>query len=109
EREGIEFHLETRIERVARRGGAVVVAVGGGQEIVGTNLFVATGRKPNTDDIGLETVGVEASKGIIKVNERLATSVPGIWAAGDVRGGPMFTHTAWDDHRILLSQLTGDG
>jgi pyruvate/2-oxoglutarate dehydrogenase complex dihydrolipoamide dehydrogenase (E3) component len=109
EREGIEFHLETRIERVARRGGAVVVALGGGQEIVGTNLFVATGRKPNTDDIGLETVGVEASKGIIKVNERLATSVPGIWAAGDVRGGPMFTHTAWDDHRILLSQLAGDG
>jgi len=109
EREGIEFHLESKVERVARRGDAVVATVSGGQEIVGSDLFVATGRKPNTDDLGLDTIGVEVQKGIVKVDERLATTVAGVWAAGDVRGGPMFTHTAWDDHRILLSQLTGDG
>lgn len=107
EREGIEFHLETRIESVARRGSALCVDVGG-QEIVGTDLFIATGRKPNTDDLGLDSVGVEANKGIIKVDDRLATNVPGIWVAGDIRGGPMFTHTAWDDYRVLKSQIAGD-
>ncbi|HEY6579790.1 MAG TPA: FAD-dependent oxidoreductase, partial [Rubrobacter sp.] len=66
-------------------------------------------RLPNTDDLGLENVGLETSKGIIEVDERLATSIEGIWAAGDIRGGPMFTHTSWDDHRVLLSQMAGDG
>lgn len=109
EREGIEFHIDAKVTRVERRADAVVVKLSGRQEIAGTNLFVATGRKPNTDDLGLETVGVEMNEGIIKVDARLATSTPGIWAAGDVRGGPMFTHTAWDDYRVLLSQLAGDG
>jgi pyruvate/2-oxoglutarate dehydrogenase complex dihydrolipoamide dehydrogenase (E3) component len=71
---------------------------------------VATGRKPNTDDLGLETVGVTTTKqGIVEVDERLATKVKRIWAAGDIRGGPQFTHTAWDDYRVLMSQLRGDG
>jgi pyruvate/2-oxoglutarate dehydrogenase complex dihydrolipoamide dehydrogenase (E3) component len=109
EREGIEFHVDTTVTRVERRNDAVVVRLTGRQEIVGTHLFVATGRKPNTDDLGLETVGVKMDKGILEVDARLATTTPGIWAAGDVRGGPMFTHTAWDDYRILLSQLAGDG
>jgi pyruvate/2-oxoglutarate dehydrogenase complex dihydrolipoamide dehydrogenase (E3) component len=109
EREGIEFHLESKVERVERRGEAIVVRVGEGREIVGTQIFVAAGRKPNTDDLGLDSLGVEMNKGIIKVNEHLATNVRGIWAAGDIRGGPMFTHTAWDDHRVLVSQLAGDG
>jgi pyruvate/2-oxoglutarate dehydrogenase complex dihydrolipoamide dehydrogenase (E3) component len=109
ELEGIEFHLETKVEHVAGQKGAVVVSVSGGQKIVGTHLFVAVGRKPNTDDLGLESVGVETTKGIVKVDERLATNVRGIWAAGDIRGGPMFTHTAWDDYRVLRSQITGDG
>ena len=54
-------------------------------------------------------MGLETEKGIVEVDERLATPVEGIWAAGDIRGGPMFTHTSWDDHRILLSQMAGDG
>ena len=61
------------------------------------------------DDLGLENVGLDTAKSIVEVDERLATKVEGIWAAGDVRGGPMFTHTSWDDHRILLSQIAGDG
>ena len=47
--------------------------------------------------------------GWVKVDERLATNIPGIWVAGDIRGGPMFTHTSWDDYRILESQMAGDG
>lgn len=108
-RERIEFHLETKINRVIHRGQAVVVITPGGKEIAGTHLFMATGRKPNTDDLGLDTVGVTVNHDVIAVNERLATSTTGIWAAGDVRGGPMFTHTAWDDYRVLFSQLAGDG
>jgi pyruvate/2-oxoglutarate dehydrogenase complex dihydrolipoamide dehydrogenase (E3) component len=72
-------------------------------------VFVAAGRKPNTDDLGLDTIGLEPAKdGTIEVTKRLATRVRGVWAAGDIRGGPMFTHTAWDDSRVLLSQLAGD-
>jgi pyruvate/2-oxoglutarate dehydrogenase complex dihydrolipoamide dehydrogenase (E3) component len=108
ERECIEFHLETKVESITRRGNAMAISVSGGQEVIGTHLFVATGRTPNTDDLGLDTVGVEMTKGIVSVDERLATNVAGIWAAGDIRGGPMFTHTAWDDFRVLRSQIAGD-
>ncbi|HEY8130487.1 MAG TPA: mercuric reductase [Thermoanaerobaculia bacterium] len=104
EREGIKFYLETKIERIDN--GRVRTDKG---EIVGTDFFVAVGRKPNTDDLGLETVGVKTDRGIVEVSERLATNVSGVWAAGDIRGGPMFTHTAWDDYRVLYSQLAGDG
>lgn len=94
ENEGIEFHLNARIEAIAD----------------GEIVFVATGRTPNTGDLGLETAGVACdAHGFVKVDRRLATNVSGIWAAGDVRGGPMFTHTSWDDYRILLSQMAGDG
>ena len=75
-----------------------------------SHVFLAVGRQPNTDDLGLDRVGVDVSdKGIVAVDDRLATSTAGIFAAGDIRGGPMFTHTAWDDYRILASQLLGDG
>src|SRR5438128_1036062 len=109
EREGIEFHLDSYIERVEGRRNAICVQVKGKGEIAGSHLLVATGRKPNTDDLGLESVGIAVDHGIVHVDERLATNIEGVWAAGDIRGGPMFTHTAWDDYRILLSQLAGDG
>jgi len=105
---GYVYDFGSGEEWVARRGGGIVVTTNLGQ-IAGSTLFVATGRKPNTDDLGLESVGVDVNRGIVKVDERLATSVPGIWAAGDIRGGPMFTHTAWDDFRVLQSQMAGDG
>lgn len=95
EQEGIEFHLSAKIGSV--------------RELNATHVFVATGRQPNTGDLGLASVGVETgSHGYIKVDPRLATTVEGIWAAGDIRGGPLFTHTSWDDYRILDSQITGD-
>ena len=79
-------------------------------EIRASHIFLATGRTPKTDNLGHDTVGVKVSEGgIVEADERLATSVKGVWVAGDIRGGPMFTHTSWDDYRILLSQITSDG
>jgi len=113
EQEGIAFVLEHRATRFVRTPSGVrttLATEGGTRDIETSHLFLAVGRKPNTDDLRLDTVGIEVSdKGIVEVDERLATTTPGIWAAGDIRGGPMFTHTAWDDHRILVSQLLGDG
>jgi pyruvate/2-oxoglutarate dehydrogenase complex dihydrolipoamide dehydrogenase (E3) component len=111
EEEGIEFVFCERAEKAALDGDGLALTLDGGDPpaVRASHLFLATGRNPNTDDLGLENVGLETPEGIVEVDERLATAVEGIWAAGDIRGGPMFTHTAWDDHRILLSQISGDG
>lgn len=111
EAEGIAFRTETTVERVEAKEGVTLHTRHSGRagKLNGSHLFIATGRKPNTDDLGLETVGVlQDEHGYVKVDARLATNREGIWAAGDIRGGPQFTHTSWDDHRILLSQMTGD-
>src|ERR671921_1339963 len=109
--EGVEFVFCERAESVARGDDGLTLTLDGEgpTELNVSQLFVATGRLPNTDDLGLENIELETSKGIIEVDERLATPVEGVWAAGDIRGGPMFTHTSWDDHRILLSQMARDG
>jgi pyruvate/2-oxoglutarate dehydrogenase complex dihydrolipoamide dehydrogenase (E3) component len=113
EAEGINFRLNAHISSVNKTTSGIEVAVKDGskeESLIATDLFVATGRLPNTDDLALETVGVKVSDlGIIETDKRLSTNVKGIWAAGDVRGGPMLTHTSWDDYRILLSQMAGDG
>jgi pyruvate/2-oxoglutarate dehydrogenase complex dihydrolipoamide dehydrogenase (E3) component len=109
--EGIEFRLRTEVRSIRADGNGVSLqlAKNGASAIEASHLFVASGRRPNTDDLGLETVGVAvSSQGIIEADERLATNVRGIWVAGDVRGGPQFTHTSWDDYRILKSQMAGD-
>jgi pyruvate/2-oxoglutarate dehydrogenase complex dihydrolipoamide dehydrogenase (E3) component len=110
--EGVGFVFCERAEGVAADGDGIVLTLDGGDpaEVRATHLFLATGRRPNTDDLGLENVGLEADKrGFVETDERLATPVEGIWAAGDIRGGYMFTHTSYDDHRVLLSQMAGDG
>ena len=112
EDEGVGFELGSKAKKVSSDGGVTLTFERDGTEgtVQGSHLFVATGRKPNTDDLGLETVGAEVNdKGILEVDERLATNVAGLWVAGDIRGGPMFTHTAYDDYRVLESQLLGDG
>ncbi|MDB6172153.1 MAG: FAD-dependent pyridine nucleotide-disulfide oxidoreductase [Chthoniobacteraceae bacterium] len=113
ETEGIAFRLNSRVKAVTGDSMMVRVVADSAekeQSITGSHLFLATGRRPNTNDLGLEAVGVRiGEKGAIQVDERLATGVPGIWIAGDARGGPMFTHTSWDDHLILESQLLGNG
>jgi pyruvate/2-oxoglutarate dehydrogenase complex dihydrolipoamide dehydrogenase (E3) component len=83
------------------------VDTGGKSETVrGSHLLVATGRRPNTTDLGLEAAGVQlSSEGFIKVNGRLETNVPGIWALGDVKGGPAFTHISYNDYQIVYANL----
>jgi pyruvate/2-oxoglutarate dehydrogenase complex dihydrolipoamide dehydrogenase (E3) component len=109
EAEGVQFELNANAVRIARRNGNLVVAVdvpGGRREITGSHLLVATGRRPNTDDLGLDKAGVETDKrGYIKVNGRLETTAPGVWALGDVKGGPMFTHISYNDYQIVFANL----
>jgi pyruvate/2-oxoglutarate dehydrogenase complex dihydrolipoamide dehydrogenase (E3) component len=78
------------------------------QAIEGTDLLVATGRTPNTQGIGPEAAGIELdARGYIKVNERLETTAPGVWAVGDCAGSPQFTHVAFDDFRVVRDNLSG--
>ena len=112
EEEGIEFRHNTRAEKVEKTDRGTKITLGGDNpsELEASHLFIATGRRPNTDDLGLENVGLETTeKGIVEADERLKTSVEGIWVGGDIRGGPQFTHTSYDDFRVLLSQMVGDG
>ena len=96
--------------RVEPTSGGLRLHTEGGGALDATHLFVATGRQANTDDLGLGTVGLEPGKrGEMEVDDRLRTPVPGLFAAGDIRGGGQFTHAAYDDFRVLESQMLGDG
>jgi pyruvate/2-oxoglutarate dehydrogenase complex dihydrolipoamide dehydrogenase (E3) component len=110
EEEDITFLLNARATRVEQDGGAIVVSVDRPSTPAvasGSHLLVAVGRRPNSDDLGLEKTGVETdSFGFIKVNSRLETNVPGIWALGDVKGGPAFTHISYNDFQIVDANLT---
>jgi pyruvate/2-oxoglutarate dehydrogenase complex dihydrolipoamide dehydrogenase (E3) component len=110
--EGIRFLLNAEILGVRGRSGeAVAISIRAGtaeQMIEGSELLVAAGRVPNTDGIGLAEAGVELDeRGYIRVNERLETSAPGVWALGESAGSPMFTHASVDDFRIIRDNLAG--
>ncbi len=109
EAEGIDFVMRTRLVRVRRVEEGLRLTLARARRTSffdASHLFVAAGRRPNTGDLGLDKVGVERDRrGFVRTDRHLATNVRGIWAAGDMRGGPMFTHTAWDDHRVLLGEL----
>jgi len=106
--EGIELALGARVARGAVRHGGVALALEGGRELLGSHLLVAVGRRPNTDDLGCAEGGVGLDpRGFVRVDDRYRTSAEGVYAVGDVTGGPQFTHTSWDDHRILLDVLEG--
>ena len=112
--DGIDVLLETEAVRV-RRGddGAIVLMVrsnGEEREISGSHLLAAAGRTPNTDTLDPAASGIALDRrGFIPVNVRLETNVPGIYALGDVNGGPAFTHISYDDFRILRTNLIEDG
>lgn len=109
--DGVEVLVATRATGVRRaRDGGVEVAVRGptneARTLGGSHLLVATERVPNTERLNLAAAGVETDDaGYVVVNERLETNVPGIYAAGDVKGGPAFTHIASDDFRVLRANL----
>ena len=109
EAEGIEFQLNANSKKVEKQNGEIVLTAdtaGGSQTFRGSHLLAATGRAPNTDDLGVEKAGIALdSRGYIKVNEKLETSVPGIWALGDVTGGPAFTHISYNDYQIVYGNL----
>ncbi len=107
--DGIEVLLETSLASVRGGDGSVEVTVSsGGSErtIHGSHLLNAVGRTPNTEELNLPAAGVRTTaSGHIPVNERLETNVPGVYAIGDVNGGPQFTHISYDDFRILRGNL----
>jgi len=107
--EGIELRPGVEIERVEHAGNEIVLGFDG-QEVRGSHLLVAVGRQPNTDDLGCEASGITRDRrGFVVVDDLYRTSVRGVYAVGDVAGGPQFTHTSWDDHRLLFDLLLGRG
>ena len=112
--EGIELVMSAHVTGVEGKSGQSVKlrVVQGGSEVVleGTHLLVATGRTPNTEGIGLELAGVDLTdRGYIKVNERLETTAPGVWAIGECAGSPQFTHIAFDDFRVVRDDVASAG
>ena len=110
--EGIVILVGAEVRRVqGRSGGDVSLLVrtsSGEQTIEGSDILVAAGRTPNTAGIGLDVAGVELDgRGYIKVNERLETGVPDVWAIGECAGSPQFTHVSFDDFRVIRDNLAG--
>lgn len=116
EREGIEVLLNTAVERaeMAPDGGARLhlrpTDSAGTQVVEGSHVFVGTGREPVTAELNVAATGLTLdARGFVPVDEHLATATPGVWAVGDVNGGPEFTHVSLDDYRIVKAQITGAG
>jgi len=113
--DGVEVLLETDAVRAEQSDGAIRLKVrtstdGAERTLTGSHLLVAAGRIPNTDRLDLAAAGVATDQhGYIKVNERLETNVPGVYALGDVKGGPAFTHISYDDWRIIRTNLLEGG
>jgi len=109
--DGIDLLLNTEVTGAGLGEGKVRItatSAEGEKTLSGTHLLVAVGRTPNTDRLNLKASGIETDRrGYVKVNDRLETNVPGVYALGDVNGGPQFTHISYDDFRILRANLLG--
>ncbi|MBT1156622.1 FAD-containing oxidoreductase [Aminobacter anthyllidis] len=109
EHEGIALRLNAECISFARHADGVQVGVdctSGDRAVVGSHVLLAIGRKPNTDDLGLDKAGVEMDKrGYVVVDDQLRTSVPHIWAMGDCNGKGAFTHTSYNDFEIVAANL----
>jgi pyruvate/2-oxoglutarate dehydrogenase complex dihydrolipoamide dehydrogenase (E3) component len=110
EAEGIEIVLGATDMRITKRGnGFDLYPREGTEPISGSHVLVATGRQPNTDDLGLDVAGVETDgRGFVKVDDQLRTSVDHIWAMGDCNGKGAFTHTSYNDFEIVAANLLDD-
>ena len=107
--EGIGLELGATVSAIEGTEGDLRVKLGS-RELRGSHLLVATGRRPNTDDLGCDTAGIALDgKGSIVADSHYRTSAAGVYAVADVLGGPQFTHTSWDDHRLLFDLLLGRG
>jgi pyruvate/2-oxoglutarate dehydrogenase complex dihydrolipoamide dehydrogenase (E3) component len=107
--EGIDVRVDSKMVGVEKQGNSIVAKVesaGRISEIAGTHLLVATGRQPNTDDLGLEKAGIgKNARGYIQVDDQLRTNISGIWAMGDCNGRGAFTHTSYNDFEIVAANL----
>ncbi len=112
EKEGIAFRLNAECIRFERHANGIAAGVDcaqGPPEVIGSHVLLAVGRQPNTDDLGLEAAGVATDpRGYVTVNDKLETSVPGIWAMGDCNGRGAFTHTSYNDYEIIAANLLDD-
>ena len=113
EDKGVRFEMNVQTEEIENAGDEAVVHYkkdGTALSVGADAVLIATGRKPNTDGLNLEAAGVEKTpRGAVKVDEKLRTSAPNIWAMGDVAGGLQFTYVSLDDFRIVKDQLAGSG
>jgi pyruvate/2-oxoglutarate dehydrogenase complex dihydrolipoamide dehydrogenase (E3) component len=107
--EGIDFHFNARTTCIEPHGAGVCLTaqtLNGEQKISGSHLLVATGRTPNTDDLGLEKAGIPTDDhGYIRTSPKMETNVPGVWALGDIKGGPAFTHISYNDYQIAYANI----
>jgi pyruvate/2-oxoglutarate dehydrogenase complex dihydrolipoamide dehydrogenase (E3) component len=108
--DGVEVLLGTEAQSVRQdESGGIQLTVNGpdGERVLsGSHLLVAAGRPPNTDGLNPEAAGVETDgRGFVKVDERLETNVPGVYALGDVKGGPAFTHVSYNDYQVIEANL----
>ena len=112
EAEGVTFRLNAECIAVEKQSIGVAVKLScddGAEEVAGSHLLMAVGRRPNTDDLGLDSAGVETDdRGYVVVDDHLATNVPGIWAIGDANGRGAFTHTSYNDYEILVANIFDD-
>jgi pyruvate/2-oxoglutarate dehydrogenase complex dihydrolipoamide dehydrogenase (E3) component len=112
EAEGIRIRLGAECISFAQHGADIAVGVdceSGDREVVGSHVLLAVGRRPNTDDLGLDRAGIETDKhGYVVIDDQLRTSVPGIWALGDCNGKGAFTHTSYNDFEIVAANLLDD-
>ena len=109
EAEGVNIRLEAECISATQKGDQITVNLDcktGGREVTGSHLLLAIGRRPNTDDLGIEKAGLEVDqRGYIKVDDQLRTNVPGVWAIGDCNGKGAFTHTSYNDFEIVAANL----
>ncbi|HSD59707.1 MAG TPA: FAD-containing oxidoreductase [Burkholderiales bacterium] len=113
EREGIAVHTGAECISVSKAGSRIALGARCDESlpaIEGSHLLVAAGRRPNTDDLGLDAAGIETdAKGYIKVDDQLRTTAPGVWALGDANGRGAFTHTSYNDFEIVAENVLGGG
>jgi pyruvate/2-oxoglutarate dehydrogenase complex dihydrolipoamide dehydrogenase (E3) component len=107
--EGIKTYVNSTVADIARSGNDIAVEVvseGTTSRVTGSHLLLAIGRRPNTDDLWLETAGISVDeRGFIKVDDQLRTDVPGVWALGDCNGRGAFTHTSYNDFEIVAGNI----
>ena len=107
--EGIDIRVNSKFGGVEKKGNDLVVSIATGEkqsQVAGSHLLLAIGRRPNTDDLGLDQAGIPTDpRGYIEVDDQLRTNVPGVWALGDCNGRGAFTHTSWNDFEIVAANL----